>query len=98
MSTHLWKIFSFKLQTSSLQLCLYYNYCHKLTLQDNYWRFSFSATCSAISAICSRSSLYCSSVQLAASPPVTTSTGALGNYDFMYAKTWFEMDFARCLT
>jgi hypothetical protein len=38
-------------------------------------------------AICSRSSVYCSSVQLAASPPATTSTGALGKYDFMYAKT-----------
>jgi hypothetical protein len=24
---------------------------------------------------------------LAASPPSTTSTGALGKYDFMYAKT-----------
>jgi hypothetical protein len=37
-------------------------------------------------------------MQLAASPPVTTSTGALWKYDFMNAKTWFGMDFARCLT
>jgi hypothetical protein len=27
--------------------------------------------------------LYCSSVQFAASPPATTSTGAFGKYDFM---------------
>jgi hypothetical protein len=27
-------------------------------------------------------------VQLAASPPTTTSTGAFGKYDFMNAKTW----------
>jgi hypothetical protein len=31
--------------------------------------------------------VYCSLVQLATSPPTTTSTGALGKYDFMYAKT-----------
>jgi hypothetical protein len=31
--------------------------------------------------------LYWSSVQLAASPPATTSTGALGKYDFIYTKT-----------
>jgi hypothetical protein len=90
--------FSFKFRTSSLQLCLYYKYCQKLTLQDNYWKFSFSVTCSAIGAICSRSSFYWSSVQLAASPLATTSTGALGKYDFMYAKTWLGMDFARCFT
>jgi hypothetical protein len=40
--------------------------------------------------------LYCSSMQLAASPPAATSTRALGKYDFMYAKTWFGMDFAKC--
>jgi hypothetical protein len=67
-------------------------------LQANYWRFNFSATCSAIGAICFRSSVYYSSVQLAASPPATTSTGALGKYDFMNAKTWFGMDFPKCLT
>jgi hypothetical protein len=32
--------------------------------------------------------LYWSSVLFAASLPATTSTGALGKYDFMYAKTW----------
>jgi hypothetical protein len=62
-----------------------YNYYYELTLQD-YWRLSFLAACSAIGAICSSSSAYCSSVQLAASPPATTSTGAFGNYDFIYAK------------
>jgi hypothetical protein len=49
-------------------------------------------------AICSSSSAYCSSVQLAASPLATTSTGAFGNYDFMKASTWFGIDFAKCLT
>jgi hypothetical protein len=42
--------------------------------------------------------MYCSLLQFAARPPTTTSTGALGKYDFMYAKTWFGIDFARCLT
>jgi hypothetical protein len=32
-------------------------------------------------------------VQLAASPPATTSTGAFGKYDFMKASTWFGVDF-----
>jgi hypothetical protein len=75
-----------------------YNYCYKLNLQDNHWRFNFFATCSVIGAICSRSSVYYSSVHLAASPPATTSTGALGKYDLMNAKTWFGMDFVKCLT
>jgi hypothetical protein len=26
------------------------------------------------------------------------STGDLGKYDFMYTKTWFGIDFAKCLT
>jgi hypothetical protein len=30
--------------------------------------------------------VYCSSVQLAATPPATTSTGAFGKYDFIYAR------------
>jgi hypothetical protein len=85
MSTHLWK-FSHSYSNKFITNLFIHNYCYKLTLQD-YWRFSFSATCSAIGAICSRSSEYCSSVQLAASPPATTSTRALGKYDFMYAKT-----------
>jgi hypothetical protein len=42
--------FSFKFKKSYLQHCLYYKYCQKLTLQDNYWRFSFSATCSALAS------------------------------------------------
>jgi hypothetical protein len=42
--------------------------------------------------------MYCTLLQFAARPPTTTSTGALGKYDFMYAKTWFGIDFARCLT
>jgi hypothetical protein len=63
-----------------------YNYCYELTLQDC-WRLSFSATCSAMVAICSSSSAYYSSVQLAASPPATTSTGAFGKYDFINART-----------
>jgi hypothetical protein len=71
-----------------------YNYCYELTLQD-YWRLSFSATCSTMGAICYTSSAYCSSVQLAASPLATTSTGTFGKYDFMKASTWFGMDFAR---
>jgi hypothetical protein len=37
-------------------------------------------------------------VQLAASPPATTSTGAFGKYDFMKAITYFRIDFAKCLT
>jgi hypothetical protein len=49
-------------------------------------------------AICSSSSAYCSSVQLAASPPATTSTGAFGKYYFMKARTRLVIDFARCLT
>jgi hypothetical protein len=48
-----------------------YNYCYVLTLQD-YWRLSFSATCSAMGAICSSSSTYYPFMQLAASPPATT--------------------------
>jgi hypothetical protein len=63
-----------------------YNYYYELTLQD-YWRLSFSATCSAMGATCSNSSAYYSSVQLAASPSATMSTGAFGKYDFMKAST-----------
>jgi hypothetical protein len=37
-------------------------------------------------------------VQLAASPLATTSTGALGKYDFMNAKNWFGINFAKCFT
>jgi hypothetical protein len=37
-------------------------------------------------------------VQLAASPPATTSTGTFGKYDFMYANIWLGIDFAKCLT
>jgi hypothetical protein len=57
-STHFMEDFLFKFKTSYLQLCSYYKYCQKITLEDNYLRFSFSPTCSAIGAICSRSSLY----------------------------------------
>jgi hypothetical protein len=74
-----------------------YNYCYELTLQD-YWRLSFSATCSAMGAIYSSSSAYCPSVQLAASPLATMSTGAFGKYDFMKERTWFGIDFAKCFT
>jgi hypothetical protein len=28
----------------------------------------------------------------------TTSTGAFGKYDLIYAKTWFRIDFAKCYT
>jgi hypothetical protein len=31
------------------------------------------------------------------SPPATTSNGALGKYNFIYTKTWFGIDFAKCL-
>jgi hypothetical protein len=37
-------------------------------------------------------------VQLVASPPATTSIEAFGKYDFINAKTWLGMDFARCFT
>jgi hypothetical protein len=67
-------------------------------LLQGYWRFSFSATCSAMGAICSSSSAYYSSVQLAATPPATTSTGAFGKYDFMKAKTCLGIDLAMCFT
>jgi hypothetical protein len=76
---------------------LIYNYCYELTLQD-YWRFNFSATCPAMGAIYSSSSAYYSSVQLVASQPATTSTGAFGKYNFMKARTWLVIDFAKYLT
>jgi hypothetical protein len=38
------EVFSLKLKQVHHNFCLYY-ICHsKLTIQDNYWRFSFSAT------------------------------------------------------
>jgi hypothetical protein len=47
-------------------------------------------------AICSSSSAYCSSVQLAATPPSTTSTGTFGKYYFMKANTCLGIDLAMC--
>jgi hypothetical protein len=89
--------FSYSYLNKFITTLFIYNYRYELTPQD-YWRLSFSATCSAIGAICSSSSAYYSSVQLAASPPATTSTGAFGKYDFIYARTWLGIDFAKCLT
>jgi hypothetical protein len=37
-------------------------------------------------------------VQLAASPPATTSTRAFGKYDFIYARIWLGIKFAKCFT
>jgi hypothetical protein len=37
-------------------------------------------------------------VQLATTPPATTSTGAFGKYDFMKAKTYLGIDLAMCFT
>jgi hypothetical protein len=52
-STHLWK-FSHSYSNKFITTLFIYNYCYKLTLQD-YWRFSFSVTCSDIGTICPRS-------------------------------------------
>jgi hypothetical protein len=52
----------------------------------------------SMGAISSRRALYCSLMQFTARPPATTYTGAFGKYDFIYANTWFGIDFARCLT
>lgn len=62
-----------------------------------YWRFNLSVTCSMMGPSSSIRALYCSSVQFAASPPTTTSTGAFREYDFMKASTWSGIGFTKCL-